>query len=511
MSTYFQRFLCLLLLLPASVGAQAAAAKASADPLNRGNPRAAVTAFLEACQRDNYSLAAQYLDLRQLPEWERSGRGLELARDLEAILNSDSHFDVLRLSQSSDGSPTDSSNPLTETIASIPRDGKTVSLQLERVSLQAGGTEVWLFSPSTVAAIPSLKPAETASAIESRLPRFLVSIQFLDTAIWKWISLLIVVVVFIVLFQMTEKMTLLVISKFEISSVFFGRRIWIRSLLQPWLVLLAAILFGLAEQFVNPSAISRLYIGRALLLVVVWAFAWCFINIVDLFLTRIDTLLDPRQRVVSHSMIYMGKRAAKVAIFVVAMIVVLDNWGYNMTTMIAGLGVGGIAVALAAQATIANIFGGVSVIADHPVMVGDFGNFGGVMGTVEDIGLRSTRVRTLNRTVMSIPNSAFAGMNLENYAQRDKILFNPTLQIKRGTSNEKIRTLIGAIETLLRSRKDVEAGPSPVRVTGLTATAIAVEIFAYALTDDINEFYKVEADLFLSLDGTLASVGVELV
>jgi MscS family membrane protein len=210
-------------------------------------------------------------------------------------------------------------------------------------------------------------------------------------------------------------------------------------------------------------------------------------------------------------MIYMGKRAAKVAIFVVAAIIVLDNWGYNMTTMIAGLGVGGIAVALAAQATIANVFGGVSVIADHPVMVGDFGNFGGVMGTVEDIGLRSTRVRTLNRTVMSIPNSAFASMNLENYAQRDKILFNPTLQIKRGTSTEKIRDLIGAIEEMLRNSKKLETGPSPVRVTGLTATAIAVEIFAYALTDDINAFYKIEAELFLALDGTLTAAGVELV
>ncbi len=93
----------------------------------------------------------------------------------------------------------------------------------------------------------------------------------------------------------------------------------------------------------------------------------------------------------------MGRRTAKVAIFVIAAIIVLDNWGYNMTTMIAGLGVGGIAIALAAQGTIANVFGGVSVIGDHPVMVGDFGIFGGVLGTVEDIGMRSTRVRTLTK------------------------------------------------------------------------------------------------------------------
>jgi MscS family membrane protein len=510
MNIYFTRFICVLLVLPALLCAQAAAGKAGADPLNRSNPRAAVTAFLEACQRDNYAVAAQYLDLRQLPERERNSEGPELARQLEAILNSDSHFDVLRLSQSAEGNLMDDPNPSIETIASIPREGKSVSLQLERVALQPG-SEVWLFSAATVSAIPSLKPSDTTSAIESKLPHFLVSIQLLDTAIWKWMALLIVVVLFVLVFRLVERLTLLLIKGFEARSSFSLHRMWIQSLIQPWLVLLAAILFGLAEQFVNPSALSRLYINRAILLVVVWAFAWCFINLVELFLTRIDSLLDPRQRIVSHSMIYMGKRAAKVAIFVVAAIIVLDNWGYNMTTMIAGLGVGGIAVALAAQATIANVFGGVSVIADHPVMVGDFGNFGGVMGTVEDIGLRSTRVRTLNRTVMSIPNSAFASMNLENYAQRDKILFNPTLQIKRGTSTEKIRDLIGAIEEMLRNSKKVETGPSPVRVTGLTATAIAVEIFAYALTDDINTFYKIEAELFLALDGTLTAAGVELV
>jgi MscS family membrane protein len=182
-----------------------------------------------------------------------------------------------------------------------------------------------------------------------------------------------------------------------------------------------------------------------------------------------------------------------------------------MTTMIAGLGVGGIAVALAAQSTIANVFGGVSVIGDRPVLLGDFGNFGGILGTVEDIGMRSTRVRTLNRTLMSIPNSSFAGMNLENYASRDKILFNPTFQIKRTTPKDKIRQCMSALEELLQSDTHLEAGPSPIRLTNLTAASFALEIFAYALTSDINEFYKIEADLFLKIDEALVANGVELV
>jgi MscS family membrane protein len=289
-----------------------------------------------------------------------------------------------------------------------------------------------------------------------------------------------------------------------------NRWVWVRSVLQPCLVFLSAMVFDLAEQFIDPSALSRLYIGRLILLVVVWSFAWCLINLVELLLSRVDAMLDPRQRIVSHSLIYLGRRTFKAAILIIAAIAVLDNWGYNMTTMIAGLGVGGIAIALAAQGTIANVFGGVSVIGDHPVMVGDFGNFGGVLGTVEDIGMRSTRVRTLNRTIMSIPNAAFAGMNLENYALRDKILFNPTLQIKRGTPKDKVRQAMKSLADMLRNDRRIETGPTPIRLTSLTAAAMGLEIFAYTLTDDIDEYYKIEADLFLEIDDALASAGVEL-
>jgi len=261
---------------------------------------------------------------------------------------------------------------------------------------------------------------------------------------------------------------------------------------------------------IAPSALSRLYIGRALVLIVVGSFAWGLINFLDYLIVRLDRRLNHRQRVVSHSIIYLGRRTLKAVISIFAAILVLDNWGFNMTTIIAGLGVGGIAVALAAQQTIANVFGGVSVIGDAPVMVGDFGNFGGVIGTVEDIGLRSARVRTLNRTVMSIPNSAFAGMNLENYAVRDKILFNPNFPIKRTTSKDQIRQLIKGLAEMLEKNKHVEVGPTPVRISAYSAASFTVEVFAYVLTTDIDEYYKHQAELYLAIDEVVTSSGVEL-
>ncbi len=510
MSTYSRLLFSLLLVFPALLDAQTSASKSVEDSLSRTNPRSSVTAFLQACQHGNYTLAADYLDLSEIPARERSAEGPERAKRLEAILNSDSHFNVLRLSQAAEGDLADDPNPSLEAIGSVLRDGKPFQLELQREQVQPGDF-AWLFAPATVAAIPELTVQDHALEIESRLPKALVTTEFLETPAWKWLALLLVVAVMVALFRLGEAVALLFVKRFNLDMSHSGRRDWIAALVRPWLVFMAALVFGMAEQFVDPSALSRLYIGRAVMVAVVWALAWSLINIVDLFLMRVDSMLDPVQRAASHSLIYMGKRAAKVAIFSLAAIIVLDNWGYNMTTMIAGLGVGGIAVALAAQSTIANVFGGVSVIADRPVRVGDFGNFGGVKGTVEDIGLRSTRIRTVSRTVMSIPNSSFAGMNLENYTLRDKILFNPTLYIKRGTAREKIESLMSAIEAMLKRHDDIEVGPAPVRLTTLAADLISLEVFAYARTTDGNAFLKIQDVLLLELDGVVASSEVELV
>ena len=500
--------ICALVVSPGLLRSQATTANKTADTLGRTTPRSSVTAFLQACSNEDYARAAQYLDLRHFPESVRATDGARLAKELEATLNSDSRFNVLRLSDKPEGNLADDPNPQLEHITTIDRHGRNTAIDLEQLT-QAGST-IWLFSPATVAAIPSLAKTTTPSSLEQRLPTILVANTLLETPLWKWIALLALAILVLFLLRLAGQMLVYLVAKSAPRFAASHRWLWIEAVVGPALVFLSTITFVFGEQFIDPSALSRLYIGRALLLVVVFSFAWCLINLVDLFLTRVDSFLDPRQRIVSHSLIHLGRRTAKFGICAVALIIVLDNWGYNMTTMIAGLGVGGIAVALAAQSTIANVFGGVSVIGDRPVLLGDFGNFGGILGTVEDIGMRSTRVRTLNRTLMSIPNSSFAGMNLENYAARDKILFNPTFQIKRSTPKDKIRHCVTDLEDLLKSNANLEAGPSPIRLTNLTAASFAMEIFAYALTTDINEFYRIEADRFLKIDDALTANGVEL-
>ena len=146
-------------------------------------------------------------------------------------------------------------------------------------------------------------------------------------------------------------------------------------------------------------------------IVFVWSVAWCIVRLVDLFTNHLEQRFDTPQQLASRTMLHLARRTANAAVLVFAVLLILQSWGYNTSTLIAGLGVGGIAVALAAQQTIANVFGGVSLVGDHPIRIGDFGKFGDVIGVVEDIGMRSTRIRTLNRTVVSVPNSNFAALN----------------------------------------------------------------------------------------------------
>ena len=501
------KFSTALLLSIVLVPLQAAPPAIPADPLNRLNPRSAVTAFLQACHQNDYAKAAQYLDLSRISLKQRAQQGPQLARDLESVLNSAAHFDVLQMSQSPQGNLNDDPDPNIEHVTTITSNDQKFPIDLERLQ-PANSPPIWVFSKATIAILPQVAPVPTTeSRIEARLPRFLVSTELLETAIWKWLALLIAAGVLYAIFRLLVRL----FSQLTHRRV---RRVetvaWLPAIVDPLLVLVSVIVFRIFEAMVAPAALTRLYIGRALLLVVIASFAWGSINLLDFLIVRLDRRLNQRQRMVSYSLVYLVRRVLKTVIAVFAAMLILDNWGFHITTILAGLGVGGIAVALAAQQTIANVFGGVSVISDAPVMVGDSGSFGGVVGTIEDIGLRSARVRTLNRSVVSIPNSSFAGMNLENYAVRDKILFNPTFTVKRTTPRPQVLQLLNAIRDMLANKPDVEIGPKPARITAYSASAFTIEVFAYVLTTDMDEYYGHQADLYLALDELITSLNIEL-
>src|SRR6202161_2975937 len=163
----------------------------------------------------------------------------------------------------------------------------------------------------------------------------------------------------------------------------------------------------------------------------------------------------------------LGERILKAVVFVIAVFLVLSDLGFNRTTALAGLGIGGLAIGFGAQQTIANLFGGVSILGDEVMRVGDVCKFGDRTGTVEDIGLRSTRVRTEERTLLAIPNGTVATINVENLSRRDKMLFKTVLNLRSDTTSDHVRQVLEEIRRVLGTHPKIEASTVRVRLTEL--------------------------------------------
>jgi MscS family membrane protein len=203
------------------------------------------------------------------------------------------------------------------------------------------------------------------------------------------------------------------------------------------------------------------------------------------------------RRPASRSLVPLGARVGKVVLLVVALVVLLAELGYSVTTLVAGLGIGGLAVALAAQKTVENLFGALSIGADQPFREGDFVRVDNVVGTVEAIGLRSTRIRTLDRTLVSIPNGKLAEMQIESFSARDRIRLTCTLGLVYGTSVAQMRDVLAKLEAALREHPKIWPDATVVRFKELGASSLDIEIMASFATTEFSEFQAIRQQVLL--------------
>lgn len=484
-------------LSPVAANPTAAAAPPAADPLGRTSPRSTMLAFLEACRAGNYSVAAHFLDLRDKSALDRAKMGSGLALQLQDILDHSPDFDLEQLSDSPAGDLSDGLSPDVDTIETYGVGKTEITLTIHRVAGKNGG-EHWLVTPESLSRLPELHALMVETPFERKLPSQLVTTKFLDTSLWQWMAYLLLAGLLLVLSRLFSRWVLAAVnavlsllSKSEWKALHeFARPIWL---------LLSIIVFRAALEAIGGSVLVRLFITRALMFLFFLSLAWLAADLVDVFAGRIRSRLSPRQRAVSYSVIPLFQRVAKIALFAFAALVTLSHWGYNTNTLLAGLGVGGLAVALAAQKTIENLFGGISVISDRPVLVGDVCQFGTQVGTVEDIGLRSTRIRTPGRTLVCVPNAQFSTMTLENLSARDRFWFHQTLKLRGDANTAQIRQVMEGIESLLREQANVDAGTLPVQFTAIGNYAFELRISAYMNTMNEDDFNRMQSDLLMRI------------
>ncbi len=466
---------------------------ASTDPLGRDTPSGTVLGFLQVAQSATPKAAADYL---QMSAAHRQSQGAEVADHLKILMDRSFVGSIRRISTSPEGSP-ESGTADQQTVGVFSYGDTDVPVVLVRVSDPTYG-KIWLFSAETLSKVPELYDNLEAHQVESKLPQGLVRNSFLGMPAWQWLALLAAVPVafgigwlIVLLLAIPRSLWLKFKKRPNLQSY--------RQLSRSLLVTFSALAHRIITGYFGLPLLPRLYYYRTIGVIIVISFFWFVMRVTGLTMQRLRIRAVSSGRTGTGTLMVLGERLLKAFILIIAALAALAILGFNLTTLLAGLGIGGIAIAFAAQKTLENLFGGVSVLADEVIRVGDSCRFGDRVGTVEDISLRSTRIRTNERTELSIPNGALATMNLENLTRRDKILFNPTFGIRYETSADQLRYLLAEVRRLLYQHPKVESDTARVRLANFDASALSIEIFSYVLTRDFAEFTGIREDLLLRI------------
>ena len=479
-------------LLPGAAQAPATA-PAPADQLGRGTPSGTVLGFLQAAQSGDYKTAADYL---QMSAAHRQSQGPELAEKLKLLMDRAFVGSLRRLSTGSDGN-LEFGTPDQQTIGTFSYGDADVPVVLVRTADPNFG-KIWLFSSDTLSKIPDLYDSVEAHQVESKLPQSLVRNVFLGMPLWQWLALFAAIPVAIA------------IGWAIVLLLAIPRRLWLKfthrpdlhsysRMSKPLLVSFSALAHRVIAGYFGLPLLPRLYYSRTIQVLISMGFFWFLLRVTSLTMQRLRIRAIGAGRIGTGTLMVLGESLLTALVVIAAIVATLGILGFNLTTMLAGLGIGGIAIAFAAQKTLENLFGGVSVLADEVIRVGDYCRFGDRTGTVEDISLRSTRVRTDARTELSIPNGALATMNIENFTRRDKIQFNPVLAIRCETSADQLRYLLAEIRRMLYEHPKVESDSASIRFANFDSSALRLEISSYVLTRDSNEFMAIREDLLLRI------------
>ena len=504
MSSLFKRVHWLLLcvtvsvaaagqLLPAQLGKSSteAATQPAPDPLGRDTPSGTIYGFLQAAQAGNYSIAAQYL---QMSSAKRTEQGEELATKLKEVMDRAFSGDLRLISNRPEGIPQEGVSSDHQRIGVLSAGDVDADLTLVHVSGPGEG-RIWLVSSETLAKVPDLYDRLEVHQVEARLPNFMVRWQFLGLPAWQWLAILLAI-------PLAAGLGWLLVSIVGLAGKLRRgqppRTAW-HSIFRPLWLLFGAVIHVLCVRRLGLPLLQRHYYQLVMGVVFIVGWSWLLWRILQQVTRRLRERAIYTGRKGTGSLLLLGERVLKSVIFIVAVFAILGSLGFNMTTALAGLGIGGIAVAFAAQKTLENLFGGVSLLGDEVIRVGDVCRFGDRTGTVEDISLRSTRIRTPERSELSIPNGTLATMNVENLSRRDKILFNTKLGLRYETSADQLRYVLAQIRRLLYEHPKVETAGARIRFIGYDNSSLNLEVFCYVLTRDNNEFLAIQEDLLLRI------------
>ena len=472
------------------------------DSFGRDTPRHTVQGFISALGENDYLLASNYLNL------SKSDNPTTVVRQFKQALDAGGRFQPdLQISNTPEGNLTDQLPPSQENVGVINIGEKSVSLLLERV-VSKENEQYWQFSSETLSSIPEV--------IENSEPT-LVSRYTVDSLDGKKLFG----------YQLADLVAALsmIVSSFVLTYI----AVWLLyhllrivyprvrgvplplpdKVILPLSVVIMALILSEVMVYAGVSVTLREPVNRFTDIASWLALTWLLLRVIDAIFTRAVNLSYKKNYTERVSILGLMRKVVKALLLIFAVIVIFGNLGFDLTTGIAALGVGGLALALGAQKTIENLVGSVVVVADSPVRIGDYCKFGTYEGTVIDIGIRSSRVRTLTRTVVTVPNGDFSSMQIENFTSRDMFRFFHQLYLKRTADIDVVFKMVKDLDEFLNEHYLTNQEWNQVNILELRQDCYVIQLQAYINANDVMEFYDKQNVVFVDVLNQVAKYDVE--
>jgi MscS family membrane protein len=250
------------------------------------------------------------------------------------------------------------------------------------------------------------------------------------------------------------------------------------------------------------------FINLSLASLAIYGFFWIVLAIVESFQGIVYKAFYKITQELSNELAKFVIRIIKILIWVLAISSILSIWGINVTALIASLGIGGLAFALAAKDTAANLFGSIAIMVDKSIKVGDWVKVNGVEGIVEDIGMRTTKIRTFYKSIIAVPNSIVANTHIENFSRRDVRRIKITLGLTYNTTNAQIANIVKEIKQMLLSHQGIDKNQTMlVNFNNFADSAKEIFVYTFTNTSDWEEYLKIQEDIFYKINDIVLKNG----
>ncbi len=473
---------------------------AEASYTDPGSPRASVKAFLSLANREDFAGAAQYLDLP--PGFD----GPLTARRLKAVLDRHIWIDLKTLSPNPEGADDDNLPPGIDEIGTIPGPRETAQpIRLVRKERPAG--PIWVFSKTTVSRVDWWYEHLPDRWLRERIPAFFFRMGFKGLVVYQWVAVLLL---FPVLFFLARAVTWgikRVLLKAAAKTATGWDDALVRGEAAPFSLALSLFFALLGLPLLGLNSGGDLFLHQVLTATAIFCAFWIVYRGAGVAGEILSGSEWVKTNPSAPAVLSLGLRSAKVVTIVLGVLAAAAHLGVPVSSALAGLGLGGLAFALAAQKTVENLFGSVSIGVDQPFRIGDFINVGGLMGTVEGIGLRSTRIRTLDRTLVTVPNGKLADRDIETFAARDRFRLFTIIGLEYRTTQTQMTQVLDGFRSVLNAHPNIWPDVVTVRFQQFGQSSLDVEVVAWFLAKDFEEFKKFREEVLLQFMSVVEAAG----